>query len=141
MLKLCFENFLDDYEASIDHSDCFARWSPVVQMSYTWNLWNWNKNKIIVLIRIVNPNINFLIYYHQLPKNNIISDFGLNEFWVSSRLFTRYFICTSYQLSLQKKDETEQQFTLLGSKTVNTHENQNRQGHRKKNVLFESHIW
>lgn len=40
----------------------------------------------------------------------------------------------------RKKDETDQQFTLPCSKTVNIHENQSRQGH-KKNVLFESHIW
>lgn len=40
----------------------------------------------------------------------------------------------------KKKHETEQHFTLSGSKTDSIHENQSRQGH-KKNVLFESHIW
>jgi len=49
-----------------------------------------------------------------------------------------YAFHTSY--SRRKNDETEQQFTLSSSKTVNIHENQSRQGH-KKYVFSESHIW
>lgn len=41
----------------------------------------------------------------------------------------------------RKKDETEQPFTLTGSKTLNIYENQSRQGRKEKNVLFETHIW
>lgn len=41
----------------------------------------------------------------------------------------------------KKNNETEQQLKLLGSKTVNIHENWNREGHKKNNVLLERDIW
>lgn len=65
----------------------------------------------------------------------ISKNFGPVEGSSQSILYAFHISCPG-----RKHDETEQEFTLSGSRIVNLHEKQSRQGH-KKNVLFESHIW
>lgn len=83
--------------------------------------------------------MHFLIYYTQLyiKLSMVLISMNFGSVQGSSQGISHAFH-TSYLC--KKNDKIEQQFTLLGS-TVNIHENWNRQGHNKKNVLFESHIW